>query len=274
MQLATDGQFENTTAQAAILSANISSDSETVEKFCVNLPVFDGHFDALLLMIEKQDVDICDVSLSDVTRQYLEYYSAAASMNLTVASEFLAVAAYLVELKSKAVLPVEKEEEAIEEIKSSLIDHVMQYRIFKQVASVLKERKELFSKIFHRAKMDPGVAGNKQYFLRDVSVSDLVDAFRKVWVDSKDKTENNEIVDEIVTVEEKISQIEKRIIGKKDGLKFEGLFMTRSRIEIIVTFLAVLEMIRLRQLVIKQDETFGQIMLFSKADYEEIVSNG
>ncbi len=241
-------------------------DREYLKGFQVKLPIFEGHFDALLDKVERQDVDICDISLTDVTGQYLQYLSLGRELNLAIASEFLFVAAYLIELKSKKLLPEDKiEAEEVEDIESTLIDHILQYKIFKKVAITLRERKDLFSKIYHRSKIDTSQNQMKQIFLKDVSVSDLVSAFRKVWLEVKDREAGMEIVDELITVDEKIKEISIRLENEKGGVAFESLFKTKTRLEVIVTFLALLELVRLRNLMIRQEGVFEQIFLFSRS---------
>ncbi|MFA5104053.1 MAG: segregation/condensation protein A [Candidatus Margulisiibacteriota bacterium] len=232
-----------------------------LKKFSVHLPGFEGHFESLLTLIESEAVDICDISLSLVTLQYLEYLSLAQALDLNYSSEFLLVASYLLESKSKKLLPIEEEEE-IEEIESSLVDHVAQYRVFKKMAAFLKNKKEEFSKVFHRFRFEPLSGGQKQYFLKDVAVSDLTDAFRKIWAEVNEKKEGFEIVDELITVEDKIKDISERLAASSGPVGFESLFRTKTRLEIIVTFLAMLELIRLKKVILKQESFFGQIFLF------------
>lgn len=239
----------------------VALEDSGLKKFRVELPCFEGHFEALLTLIENETVDICDISLSSVTLQYLEYLSLAQALDLDYSSEFLLVASYLLESKSKKLLPVEEEEE-IEEIESSLVDHVSQYRIFKKMAVFLKNKKEEFSKVFHRFRLEPSAGLQKQYFLKDVAVSDLVEAFRKVWAEVNEKKEGFEIVDELITVEDKIKDISERLVASSGPIGFESLFRTKTRIEVIVTFLAMLELIRLKKVALKQDGSFGQILLF------------
>ncbi len=231
--------------------------------FKVDLPVYVGHFDNLLELVEKQDVNICDISLTDVTMQYLKYISLAERLDLSVSSEFLYVASYLLERKSKELLPVEKSDEKIEEVETTLVDHVMQYRVFKKASLVLRERKDLYSKIFHRSKVDGTNPFNKQYMLRDVAVADLTNAFRKIWLEVKDRKNDFEIVDEIITVEEKIAEIREKIYAAAEGLTFESLFKTKTRIEVIVTFLAILELVRQKSILVMQEDNFGNILLFA-----------
>lgn len=234
-------------------------------KFSVTLPQFEGYFEILLDMIEKEAVDICEISLKDITAQYLEYFLsgnfAGSKLALTNASEFLVICACLLELKSKRILPNEECEET-EEIELSLVDHVAQYKIFKIAALSLKERKELFSKIYHRSKLDEEFVSDKKYYLKDVSPFDLSQAFRKILKDVELRGHSIEIMDEIVTVDEKIREIKSRLGAAREGMLFDLLFSLNSRIEAIVTFLALLELIRQRCVIIKQIETFGNILLF------------
>lgn len=254
--------FQEDAQELTRLLPETSLEDSGLKKFSVKLPGFEGHFESLLSLIENETVDICDISLSSVTLQYMEYLSVAQALDLDYSSEFLLVASYLLESKSKKLLPVEENEEDIEEIETSLIDHVAQYRIFKKMAVFLKSKKEEFSKVFHRFKIDQSGDQQKQYFLKDVAVSDLVEAFRKVWAEVNEKKTGFEIVDELITVEDKIKDISERLSASRDPVTFESLFRTKTRIEVIVTFLAMLELIRLKKMVLKQEGFFGQILLF------------
>lgn len=240
-----------------------------LRRFNVTLPGYEGHFEALLSLIENESVDICDISLFSVTSQYLEYLSLSRALDLDCSSEFLLVVSYLMESKSKKLLPVEDEEEEIEELETSLVDHVSQYRVFKKMAVFLRRKKDEFSKVFHRFRLDPAADRQKQYFLKDVGVSDLVEAFRRVWAEASEKKEGFEIVDELITVEDKVRDISDKLKASSGPIGFESLFRTKTRIEIIVTFLAVLELIRLKKIALKQDGFFGQIVIFSSSEARE-----
>ena len=242
----------------------------SLSEFSVKLDNYEGHFEALLTMIEKQSMEILEVCLAEVTKQYLEYLSVLPQMDVSVASEFLLIAAYLIERKSKSLLPVEEETPEVEEIESCLIDHLSLYKMFKDRSLVLKERKELYSKIYHRYRNEEKDLHQPSVFLSDVAVSDLTAAFRKIWLLVKDSKNAYEIVDEIVTVEERINQIIGKIALAEGGLVFEDLFERRSRLEVIVTFLAVLELIRQKAVSIKQDVRFGSIRVFSRMPAMEV----
>ncbi len=242
-------------------TAGIKESGEGLESFSVRDIGYDGLFTALLDAIETHITDIFDIRLSGIVEQYLLYVAEPGMFDFQGASSFLMVLSYLLEMKSKLLLPVE-EDAVEEEIETSLVDHLEQYKLFKSAAAVLKERKDMFARIFHRAISQFSTAGEKQFYLRDVGVTDLVDAFRKVYLEAKEPT-NLEIVDELVTVEEKIADISQRLMTSKNGMPFESLFKTKTKLEVVVTFLAVLELIRARKLVIKQEQMFGNIVLFA-----------
>lgn len=236
----------------------------TNTQFSIVLPKFEGYFEALLDLIEKETLSILDISLTAVTAQYLEYYLSEnlnAKCGLSNGSEFIVICSYLIELKSKRILPEDKDEET-EEIELSLIDHISQYKIFKIAANDLKDRKELFSKIYHRSKLEGDFVYEKKYYLKDVSPFDLTQALRRILKDVEARGESIEIIDEIVTVEEKIAEIKNKILNAKDGMIFDSLFTFKTRIEVIVTFLALLELIRQKCVIIKQIDLFDSIVLF------------
>lgn len=242
-----------------------SKESFDENKFYIKLPIFNGSFESLLSLVEKEKVDICEISLSSITNQYLEYLSYCRYFDLDYSSEFMFIVSCLMELKSKKLLPIEKEEE-IEEIESSLVEHISHYKIFKKIAEFLRTKKEEFAKIFHRFKLETDLKPQKQYFLKDVEVVDLVNAFRKILSQAEERRQTYEIVDEIISVEDKIKEIEQIVLNQNEitPIEFESLFRTKTRLEIIVTFLAILELIRLRKIVLKQEKYFDKIYIFRR----------
>jgi segregation and condensation protein A len=163
-------------------------------------------------------------------------------------------------MKSRLLLPVQERpvlEDEVQEIEQDLLDHLMHYRVFKQAAIDLKER----SKFYSRYK-DFEAEEESKIFLVDVTLRDLVVAFQKVW-DAAAASEEQEIEGEQFTVAQKIREIIDKVKQKPEGLEFEALFERMVRIEIIVTFLAMLELIRQRAIRITQGKTFGSILLFA-----------
>jgi len=236
----------------------------------VTLPVFEGPLDLLLYLIKNEEMDIYDVQLSQITQQYLDYLNAMRELDLEVAGEFLVVAATLVYIKSRTLLPVDQqppEDEAEEDDpRWDLIRQLIEYKKFKEAAGNLEMRAERQDKIYHRAETPPVVveATPQQSGLGKVTVLDLVNAFNKILERARQKQGFREIYEEKFTVGQKIELILDEI-EKTGKLLFNQLFGDlSSRGEIVVTFLALLELIRLKQLDVRQSDAFSDIEITKK----------
>ena len=233
-------------------------------EYKVRLEVFEGPLDLLLYLIKKDEVDIYDISIERITQQYLEFMDAFKVLDLEVAGEFVVMAANLIYLKSRSLLPVHvqpPEEEAEEDDpRWDLIRQLVEYKKFKDAAAQLSQREIEQSNLFGRGAETVDVAPERP--LGDVSVFDLINAFNKVLKRIATKSEDlREIFEENYTVSDKIDLIMK-MTSSGVPLKFSELFAdAASRTEIVVTFLALLELIRLKQLKAVQDEAFGEIEL-------------
>ncbi len=228
--------------------------------FQIDNPVFKGPFQILLHLIDLQILPLHEVSLSQITRAYLDYLKSLKDMNINLAAEFLLFAAYLLEAKSSLLLPVEKDEPE-EEIKEDLINRLSQYKIFKEAAESLAEKKKLFDRIyFRREHVVSDMVQPERFKLSNVSLKDLVEAFQKIW-DETPEEEKSIIFDEPVTVEERIIEITERIKSKKEGVAFRELFTRHTRMEIVVTFLAILELARRNEIALNQSEKFNDIII-------------
>ena len=234
------------------------------QEYKVKLEVFEGPLDLLLYLIKKDEVDIYDISLERMTAQYLEFMEAFKVLDLEVAGEFVVMAANLIYLKSRALLPAHvqpPEEEAEEDDpRWDLIRQLVEYKKFKDAAAQLSVREIEQSNLFGRLPEQDGAAPERP--LGDVSVFDLINAFNNVLKRIAAKGEDlREIFEENHTVSDKIDLIMK-MTGAGVPLKFTELFAhAASRTEIVVTFLALLELIRLKQLRCVQEEVFGEIEL-------------
>jgi segregation and condensation protein A len=233
------------------------------QDYKVKLEVFEGPLDLLLYLIKRDEVDIYDISLERITAQYLEFMEAFKVLDLDVAGEFVVMAANLIYLKSRSLLPVSvqpPEEEAEEEDpRWELVRQLLEYKKFKDAAAQLGEREALQSNIYPRLPEKPESAAERP--LGDVSVFDLINAFNKILKRINQKEDLREIFEENFTVSDKIDLILK-MTGHGVPLKFTELFsQAASRAEIVVTFLALLELIRLKQLRALQTEPFGDIEL-------------
>jgi segregation and condensation protein A len=229
----------------------------------VKLEVFEGPLDLLLYLIKKDEVDIYDISLERITRQYLEFMDAFKVLDLEIAGEFVVMAANLMYLKSRSLLPAAvqppEEETEEEDPRWELVRQLLEYKKFKDAAGHLQERELWRERLFARTPEKPEAVAERP--LGDVSVFDLINAFNQIVKRLSQKEDLREIFEERFTVGDKIELVMKLISGGVD-LKFTELFSgMASRTEIVVTFLAVLELIRLKQLRAAQDEPFGEIVL-------------
>ena len=234
------------------------------QEYRVKLEVFEGPLDLLLYLIKKDEVDIYDISLERITAQYLEFMDAFKVLDLDIAGEFVVMAANLIYLKSRALLPVHvqpPDEEAEEEDpRWDLIRQLVEYKKFKDAAAHLSYREIEQSNLF--ARMSDAADAVPERPLGEVSVFDLINAFNSVLKRIATKSEDlREIFEENYTVSDKIDLIMK-MMASGVALKFTELFAgAASRTEIVVTFLALLELIRLKQIRCEQAEPFAVIEL-------------
>lgn len=236
------------------------------EEYKVQLEVFEGPLDLLLYLIKKEEVDIYNIPIEKITTQYMEYLSLMRLLDLNIAGEFIVMAATLMMIKSRMLLPVEERpelEEEEEDPRWELVRQLVEYKKFKDAAMRLQERELSQENIFGLGSEnialdteDTGVS------LQDVSLFDLISVFKEV-LKNAGAEEIGEIIGHQFTIADKIEYVLCRI-SQNDRILFRSLFNAgASRQEIICTFLAVLELIRLRQLDVEQNEKFGEIMLIA-----------
>lgn len=229
----------------------------------VKQDVFTGPFDLLLKAIDERSIEVFNVSISQITSSYFEYWKRE-EPNLILASDFLIMAAYLIELKSKSLLPAREENlegEIMIDIEESLVSHIQEYQVYKNLAQTLRERKEVFEKVYGRHEGEPQ---EKEIELVDVSLKDLVSAFKRVYDEAAKREKVVAIEAEEVTLEDRIIEIKRMLAGRKDGIPFEDIFIRKTRLEIVVTFLAVLELAKQSFIKIAQGRSFGSILLFAR----------
>jgi segregation and condensation protein A len=227
----------------------------------LKLDVFEGPFDLLLYLIKKDEIDIYDIPIAKVTQQYLDFLELMRQQGIDIASEWLVMAATLVQIKSRMLLPLEEEhadelEEEEVDPRMELVEKLLEYRRYKDVAEQLERREEFELDVFKRSVGDieeePGV---------EVDLYDLVSAFKNV-VEYAAAAPVTEVLLEEFSVEEKIAEIEERM--KLHGsLRWSEIFSEgRSLPELICMFLAILELIRLKRLRVQQSKSFGDIRIF------------
>lgn len=232
-------------------------------EYKVKLEVFEGPLDLLLYLIKRDEIDIYDIPIEHITKQYLEYLEAFKVLDLDIAGEFVVMAANLIYIKSRSLLPVNQqpdEEGEEEDPRFELVRQLLEYKKFKDAAAHLAEREASQIGVYGRL---PEVPEFDERPLAEVSIFDLINAFQKVLKKVAARKEDlREIFEENFTVSDKIEFVLRLTTERPSGLKFTDLFATTSsRSEIVVTFLALLELIRLKQIRVLQPEPFADIEL-------------
>ncbi len=233
------------------------------EEYKVKLEVFEGPLDLLLYLIKKDELDISNIPMESVTRQYIEYLEMMKRLDLNVAGEFLVMAATLMMIKSRMLLPAEvrPEEEAEEEDpRWDLVRRLVEYKKFKDAALHLEELEVRREDIFGREGTEAVLGREPEVALHDVGLFDLINAFNEALKKVKDE-ELREIFAERYTVADKIESLGLRLRRERRFSLSGMLDKMRSRNEIACTFLALLELIRLRQARAVQSETYGEIFI-------------
>ncbi len=237
----------------------------------VKLEVFEGPLDLLLYLIKKEEVDIYDIPIERITTQYMEYLALMQMLNLEVAGEFLVMAATLMYIKSRMLLPVDQqvadaEEEDGEDPRWTLIRQLVEYKKFKDAAAQLAQREEETGRMFPRnVGDDVGIEVEPSIPLAEVSLFDLINAFKEVLKKASAREDFREIIEEKFTVSDKIEEILYTLRDRTELLFRELFEKASSRTEVVVTFLALLELIRLKRLKVRQDKAFGEIQVIKVA---------
>ena len=230
----------------------------------VQLEIFEGPLDLLLYLIKKEELDIHHIPIARITEQYLEYIRMMKMLNLDVAGEFLVMAATLMHIKSRMLLPEEEleEEELEEDPGAELVKQLIEYRKFKESAEKLEIREIEQEEIFTRGGDEMAELSQKEGFLLEANLFDLISAFSNVLKTVGARDEFTEIMDEETTVRDKIREI-MDMLRVKVSLNFTKFFVGLiSKVEMVVTFLALLELIRLKEIKIRQARRFGEIRVY------------
>jgi segregation and condensation protein A len=223
---------------------------------------FEGPLDLLLHLIKKSNIDIYDISLSDITDQYLEYIHQMEELNLDIASEYLVMATELLEYKSRSLLPKKIEDDKEEEDpKEELIKRLVDYKKYKEITSEFKKLEDIRSEIYTKTPSNINEYDEKVINNSELSVNDLISAFKK-FIDRKEyeKPLNTKITTKELSVSDRIIKI-KEILKTKNEVNFIDLFDKLTKDYVVVTFLSILEMSKNKEIEIKQDNNFGNIII-------------
>jgi segregation and condensation protein A len=230
------------------------------EQYNVKLAVFEGPLDLLLHLIRENKVDIYDIPISFITGQYLEYLGIMKELDLEIAGEFLVMAATLIHIKSRMLLPVDEtaEPEEFEDPRLELVQRLLEYQTYKDAALVLRDMEEDAARIFGRDAAEIEEREKEaELYLFDVNIFDLLSALKRV-IDAA-PPEIRTITREKLTVKDKMLMIAE-MLEHTESVRFEELFRdNRTKEQIIVTFLALLELLRLGLSRVYQEREFGNI---------------
>ena len=232
----------------------------------VKLEIFEGPLDLLLYLIKEEELDIYDIPITRITEQYLEHLNLMEMLDLDVAGEFLVMAATLMQIKSKMLLPPDPEglETEQEDPRAELVKRLLEYKAFKDAAQDLKGFEQRQSGIFPRVGVEPAAdtgdapGGGQDSPFVEVTLFELIASFSKI-LKGLPKDSFHEISKDEFTVAEKVHEIFHRL-AKSPKVYFSALFSeARNKCEVITVFLAVLELIRVREVIATQSQRFGEI---------------
>ena len=236
-------------------------------KYNIHLNVYDGPLDLLCDLISRQKIDIKDISISEITSQYLAYIDMLNEMDLEVASEFIIMASKLLEIKSRYLLYKQHHEEHEEDPRLELVGQLEEYKKFKEASLNMKDKVHYISDTFFRAKEE--VIVDNKIDLDEISI----DAIRKILpiilktkvIEGFDKTEELDIIvkKKVVSSEEKMQDL-KVLMSKEDKVSFVKLVEYYDKDETIATFLAILELIKEKLIVVVQNIFFDDILIIKR----------
>jgi len=243
------------------MDSGFVSPREGEETITIQLDGFEGPLDLLLHLIKREEIDIWEIPIARVTHQYLDYLQLMQNLSINVAGEWLVMAATLIYIKSRMLLPPDpgstEEEETQEDPRAELIYQLLEHQKFKNAAQMLHTREEVENAVWHNPPQEaieeaPGVV--------DVSLFDLIGAFNEV-VKRFEERKHLDVDSEEVTLEEKLTDI-RSLLLLHDKIAFSRFFaQAKSRQHLIVTFLAVLELVRLNEIRLSQRKLFAEIYI-------------
>lgn len=230
----------------------------------IHLEIFEGPLDLLLYLIKKNNIDIYDIPISQITQEYLNYLEIMKELNLDIAGEFLVMASTLMQIKAKMLLP-KKEEEGEEEGKDpreKLVKMLEEYQKYKTATSILQERFNKYKDVFYRGS--PVFSSEDKHL--NVELIHLFEAVKRAFERLEEK---QEIEGEDFPIEVKIEKI-LNMLKEKQWLSLDDVFQDETHKRGIITcFLAVLELVKMNKILVKQDELFAEARIYLKHENNE-----
>ena len=250
-------------AEAPAVQGNAGGDT-----YGVKLDVFEGPLDLLLFLIRRDEIDVYDIPIADVTRQFLQFVEMMQTLNLEPAGDFMVMAATLMKIKSRMLLPADPDaDEDVEDPREELVRRLLEYQQFKEVANWLEDKQDLHRDSFYRgAALDTGVIDEPEpdplAAYGSVSLFDLMAAFRAALM-AAPKADYHEIHQLEVTTEERM-EVVRSILEERRRVQFSDLVSGLPRIVLIVTFIALLELIKTGRALARQSGSEGEIWVYRR----------
>lgn len=239
-------------------------------KYNVQLKVYEGPMDLLYDLVTKHKIDIKDIAISEITKQYLDYLDAMEAMDMEITSDFITMASKLVEIKSRYLLYLQRDDSEEEDPRIELVERLKEYKKYKQISKELKEKADEEHERFFRKKEE--VIIEDELSLEDVSIAKMMELLPKLLknIDKKEEAPKNDILDKlvnrkIVSVEEKIVSL-RNVLSTKDKVSFLETVDQNDRGDIIASFLCVLELIKEKEIIVTQDDFFEDIIIVKITD--------
>ena len=239
-------------------------------KYNVQLKVYEGPMDLLYDLVTKHKIDIKDIAISEITKQYLDYLDAMEAMDMEITSDFITMASKLVEIKSRYLLYLQRDDSEEEDPRIELVERLKEYKKYKQISKELKEKADEEHERFFRKKEE--VIIEDELSLEDVSIAKMMELLPKLLknIDKKEEAPKSDILDKlvnrkIVSVEEKIVSLRK-VLSTKEKVSFLETVDQNDRGDIIASFLCVLELIKEKEIIVTQDDFFEDIIIVKRTD--------
>lgn len=244
------------------------AEEQEQEGYKITLPTFHGPLDLLLHLIRQQKVDIYDIPIVPITQQYTAYLDAMEELDLEVAADYIYMAALLIHIKSKMLLPRDENAEApLEDPRQELVDRLLEYQRFKAVAESFAELDVVRMGMWPRPSVPKPGMDASEIDMSEVSLFDLIDAFRSALNRYKEAhPQSIELQRTVHKVSDKMRELYAKL-GEKSPIRLQWFLEGRDRNELIAVFLGMLELVRLGGIGMKQGDNFAEILI-TKSDQE------
>ena len=233
----------------------------------VDIPLFEGPLDLLLHLIKQSNIDVYDIKIDNITKQYLDYINKMEKMNLNIASEYLVMAAELIEIKSNSLLPKKEsiDDDYEEDKRENLINRLVEYEAYKKITNTFKELEEYRGNVYtkERDSLVDYIDNDKEYNY-GFNLEELVNALNNFLKDKElNKPLDTKITNKEYSIHKRTEEI-RNVLRKRKKLKFSDLFDKITKDYIVVTFISILNMTRKQEIIIEQENNFKDIIIKEK----------